>query len=296
MREKEDRDSSDDVDDKKNDTITAPKDNEKNPTKQSLRRVKSDLWIVSRNHHQRHRRKRQRDNGTSSCNSFRDSSTKGSDSSHESEDDEDEESVVTTREEYGMVDSLATDHPVCPICLKRYRDGDDICWSPNDECDHCFHSSCMMEWLKYHSRCPYCRRSYLKGASPSSSRTRQTELRSTNPHGGASQENGASNGNDRATSVAQAALTSAVVLPLPRFGLQMLLSVPATGPHADTTPLNYHSSAPFIPGVVGNGDDDHHQSSSINNNANTDDEQNGSEDDDVERQQSLVVVEEEAEA
>lgn len=49
----------------------------------------------------------------------------------------------------------------CPICLDAYEDGEDVCWSKNDECVHAFHLSCMMEWLMDNDDCPMCRANYL---------------------------------------------------------------------------------------------------------------------------------------
>ena len=49
----------------------------------------------------------------------------------------------------------------CSICLADYDDGDDICWSQNDKCNHFFHKECIQTWLLTHEECPCCRRDFL---------------------------------------------------------------------------------------------------------------------------------------
>lgn len=49
----------------------------------------------------------------------------------------------------------------CAICLGDYEDGDQICWSNNQDCTHHFHSTCGVAWLARHSQCPICRADYL---------------------------------------------------------------------------------------------------------------------------------------
>ncbi len=49
----------------------------------------------------------------------------------------------------------------CPICLCDYENGDQICWSYNQDCLHHFHSDCGIAWLAKHSQCPICRAEYL---------------------------------------------------------------------------------------------------------------------------------------
>ncbi len=55
----------------------------------------------------------------------------------------------------------------CSICMQNYDVGDDICWSMNDTCKHCFHVSCITPWLMKHDDCPLCRENYLVKSSPS---------------------------------------------------------------------------------------------------------------------------------
>lgn len=49
----------------------------------------------------------------------------------------------------------------CSICLADYDDGDDICWSHNDKCNHFFHKVCIQTWLLTHEECPCCRQDFL---------------------------------------------------------------------------------------------------------------------------------------
>lgn len=50
----------------------------------------------------------------------------------------------------------------CSICMSKYKQGDEICWSKNEKCYHAFHLECMLEWLMKHNECPMCRRHYLR--------------------------------------------------------------------------------------------------------------------------------------
>ncbi|KAL0428741.1 UNVERIFIED_CONTAM: putative RING-H2 finger protein ATL21A [Sesamum radiatum] len=45
----------------------------------------------------------------------------------------------------------------CPICLADYHPNDTIRCIP--ECEHCFHSDCIDEWLRMQNTCPVCRNS-----------------------------------------------------------------------------------------------------------------------------------------
>ncbi|XP_042026185.1 putative RING-H2 finger protein ATL21A [Salvia splendens] len=45
----------------------------------------------------------------------------------------------------------------CPICLVDYCPKDELRCIP--ECQHCFHSECVDEWLRLNSSCPLCRNS-----------------------------------------------------------------------------------------------------------------------------------------
>jgi len=49
----------------------------------------------------------------------------------------------------------------CPICIEKYKDLDDICWSRNKKCYHAYHLNCMTQWLMKHDNCPMCRQKFL---------------------------------------------------------------------------------------------------------------------------------------
>lgn len=55
----------------------------------------------------------------------------------------------------------------CPICLERYTNGDDICWSRNKKCHHAYHLDCILEWLLHSNECPLCRIDYLNQSTES---------------------------------------------------------------------------------------------------------------------------------
>jgi len=45
----------------------------------------------------------------------------------------------------------------CTICLEPFQLGEDICFSRHLKCHHCFHSDCLIPWLKNNDDCPMCR-------------------------------------------------------------------------------------------------------------------------------------------
>ena len=49
----------------------------------------------------------------------------------------------------------------CAICLERFENGDDVCYSNDPQCTHIFHRECVFEWLLKNNGCPCCRRSFL---------------------------------------------------------------------------------------------------------------------------------------
>jgi len=54
----------------------------------------------------------------------------------------------------------------CAICLNHYQVDESICWSPNEDCLHCFHETCIVSWLlrkrSRHQQCPCCRQVFVK--------------------------------------------------------------------------------------------------------------------------------------
>ncbi|WOL06605.1 E3 ubiquitin-protein ligase [Canna indica] len=49
----------------------------------------------------------------------------------------------------------------CCICLTSYEDGVELHALP---CNHHFHSSCIVKWLRMHATCPLCKYNILKGS------------------------------------------------------------------------------------------------------------------------------------
>ncbi|PON81808.1 43kDa postsynaptic protein [Trema orientale] len=49
----------------------------------------------------------------------------------------------------------------CCICLSSYEDGEDLHALP---CNHHFHSTCIVKWLKMNATCPLCKYNILKGS------------------------------------------------------------------------------------------------------------------------------------
>ncbi|KAJ4764053.1 hypothetical protein LUZ62_074428 [Rhynchospora pubera] len=49
----------------------------------------------------------------------------------------------------------------CCVCLATYEDGTELCALP---CNHHFHSTCIIKWLRIHATCPLCKYNILKGS------------------------------------------------------------------------------------------------------------------------------------
>jgi hypothetical protein len=49
----------------------------------------------------------------------------------------------------------------CAICLNSFKTGDEVAQSLNQECQHLFHTECIVEWLTSNPGCPACRRQFL---------------------------------------------------------------------------------------------------------------------------------------
>jgi hypothetical protein len=54
---------------------------------------------------------------------------------------------------------------ICAICINEYKEQEEICWSHNPDCEHCFHHKCIEMWLAWHDECPCCRNSYLESGN-----------------------------------------------------------------------------------------------------------------------------------
>jgi hypothetical protein len=50
---------------------------------------------------------------------------------------------------------------VCSICLEAFEVGEEVSWSRNTDCNHCYHQDCISQWLIKHDECPVCRSDYL---------------------------------------------------------------------------------------------------------------------------------------
>lgn len=71
-----------------------------------------------------------------------------------SADDKHQDSITESKSEDSQLEP-------CSICLTEYKDGDEICWSHNDKCNHFFHKACIQTWLLTHEECPCCRQDFL---------------------------------------------------------------------------------------------------------------------------------------
>lgn len=80
---------------------------------------------------------------------------------------EDDEERGATQEEIQQQQPLHLEDPdseqlePCSICFEEYNDGEEICWSHNDKCNHFFHKDCIQTWLLTHEECPCCRQNFL---------------------------------------------------------------------------------------------------------------------------------------
>jgi len=52
-------------------------------------------------------------------------------------------------------------HRACPICAEEYQEGDDICWSRNENCAHAFHLDCKVSYLQNTDACILCKNEFL---------------------------------------------------------------------------------------------------------------------------------------
>ncbi len=58
--------------------------------------------------------------------------------------------------------SSCNDENVCTVCLSEFEPGDELAWSKDLRCNHCFHAECLIPWLLKHEECPYCRTPMLE--------------------------------------------------------------------------------------------------------------------------------------
>ncbi len=50
---------------------------------------------------------------------------------------------------------------LCSVCLEPFLTGDEVAWSKDLTCHHCFHSDCLVPWLMKHGDCPVCRTTFF---------------------------------------------------------------------------------------------------------------------------------------
>ncbi|RXH70351.1 hypothetical protein DVH24_007607 [Malus domestica] len=58
---------------------------------------------------------------------------------------------------------LLSEDAECCICLSPYEDGTELHTLP---CNHHFHATCIVKWLKMNATCPLCKFNILKGNEP----------------------------------------------------------------------------------------------------------------------------------
>jgi len=59
----------------------------------------------------------------------------------------------------------------CAICLTNYEEGEEMCGSPNEACNHFYHRECITGWLRKKEDCPCCRRTFLPQATTTTTAT-----------------------------------------------------------------------------------------------------------------------------
>lgn len=69
--------------------------------------------------------------------------------------------VETSSEYLGFERTLLPEDAECCICLSSYEDGTELHALP---CNHHFHSTCIVKWLKMNATCPLCKYNILKGS------------------------------------------------------------------------------------------------------------------------------------
>ena len=55
-------------------------------------------------------------------------------------------------------------HTSCPICNEKYKEGDEVCWSREEACDHAFHLNCQVRILMTTDACILCKKNFLQGS------------------------------------------------------------------------------------------------------------------------------------
>lgn len=76
-------------------------------------------------------------------------------------------------------------HTACPICLEPYKEGDQVCWSRNEDCAHAYHLECKVSFLMGTDECSLCRINFLHGESRDTSAGRIRSSSSGSKNAGA---------------------------------------------------------------------------------------------------------------
>ena len=73
---------------------------------------------------------------------------------------------VVTHQQQQQQQSYRTVPGSCVICLNPYQLAEQITWSSNPSCVHCFHTDCIARWITRQIECPCCRREFLLDSIP----------------------------------------------------------------------------------------------------------------------------------
>ena len=87
----------------------------------------------------------------------------------------------------------------CAICLGSYECGEDVVWSTNKECEHCYHADCILDYfvtllgtdddeLEMESPCPCCRRAFCTFKKKTSDDDNEKDASDRKSRGGENQD------------------------------------------------------------------------------------------------------------
>jgi len=66
-----------------------------------------------------------------------------------------------------MTKEMLEKNSSCSVCWEDFTDGEEV---KKLECDHCFHSGCIVPWLELHGTCPVCRKELGRSTASGSQR------------------------------------------------------------------------------------------------------------------------------
>merc|ERR1719430_1341693 len=66
-----------------------------------------------------------------------------------------------------MTSEMLEKNSSCSVCWEDFTDGEEV---KKLECDHCFHSGCIVPWLELHGTCPVCRKELGRSTASGSQR------------------------------------------------------------------------------------------------------------------------------